>query len=206
VRYFGNPTSEKAVHDAMTSGLLGCIITPKQGNLVPADAIYCADNGAYGKGYPGDSAWWAWLQRSVARWGADRCAFAVAPDVPFDAAGTLDKSLEWLPRIQSLGVPAALAFQDGIEDLPIPWDVVDVMFIAGSTEWKLGPAARALVTEAKARGKWVHMGRVNSERRFGYAELIGCDSADGTYLTFGPRKNLPYVNRWSSSLFGEVTA
>ena len=43
------------------------------------------------------------------------------------------------------------------------------------------------------RGKWVHMGRVNSTRRIRYAASIGCDSVDGTkwvrwrdrYLTDG---------------------
>lgn len=41
------------------------------------------------------------------------------------------------------------------------------------------------------------MGRVNSERRYRYALAIGCDSADGTYLTFGPDQNLPDVLAWS---------
>lgn len=52
--------------------------------------------------------------------------------------------------------------------------------IGGSTGWKLGPAARALVCEAKRRGQWVRMGRVNSLKRIAYAAEIGCDSIDGT--------------------------
>ena len=36
------------------------------------------------------------------------------------------------------------------------------------------------MAEAKRRRKWVHMGRVNSERRIRYAASIGCDSIDGT--------------------------
>ena len=55
---------------------------------------------------------------------------------------------------------------------------------------------RDLVAEAKERGKWAHMGRVNSMRRYDYARGIGCDSADGTYLTFGPTVNLPKVLKW----------
>lgn len=42
----------------------------------------------------------------------------------------------------------------------------------------------------------MHMGRVNSERRLRYADAIGCDSADGTYLAFGPDVNLPDVLAW----------
>jgi hypothetical protein len=56
----------------------------------------------------------------------------------------------------------------------------DALFIGASTEWKLGPSAEALVAQAKDRGKWVHMGRVNSHRRIRYAASIGCDSVDGT--------------------------
>lgn len=195
MRYYANPSTQR-VRDLMSSGQLGCIITPAQGNKVPDGATYCADNGAYGKGYPGDAAWWGWLQRQVTRWGAGRCAFAVAPDVPFDAVGTLDRSLSWLPQIRALGVPAALAVQDGQESLAMPWDVVDVLFVAGTTEWKLGRHARRLVADAKRLGKAVHMGRVNSGRRFRYAAAIGCDSADGTTLAQYPDATLPDVLGW----------
>jgi EAL domain-containing protein (putative c-di-GMP-specific phosphodiesterase class I) len=79
------------------------------------------------------------------------------------------------------------------------WDEIDCLFIGGSTEWKLGPAAAELVAIANSLGKWVHMGRVNSERRYRYAEAIGCDSVDGTYLTYGPDKLLPIVQAWCRS-------
>lgn len=79
----------------------------------------------------------------------------------------------------------------------MPWHTFDVLFIGGSTEWKLGPGARALVAEAKRRGKWVHMGRVNSGRRWSYAEHIGCDSVDGTFLAFGPDLNMRRLRGWT---------
>ncbi len=40
------------------------------------------------------------------------------------------------------------------------------------------------------------MGRVNSYRRLAYAQSIGCHSADGTYLKYGPDLNLPRLLRW----------
>lgn len=86
----------------------------------------------------------------------------------------------------------------------VPWGEFDVLFIGGSTEWKLGAAVRGLVAEAKARGKGVHMGRVNSLKRFRYAEAIGCDSVDGTFLTFGPEKNLPELLSWVSEGQGSL--
>lgn len=67
-----------------------------------------------------------------------------------------------------------------------------------AADWKLSPVAAGLVREAKARSKWVHMGRVNSRRRWSYAEYIGCDSADGTFLAFGPDVNLPRLTAWVS--------
>lgn len=176
----------------MTAGDLGCITTPKQGNKLPPAAILCADNGVYGAGWPGESAWLQWLTTLP----ADRVRFAVAPDVVPDAAATLERSRPWLPQIRALGMPAALVAQNGQESLPVPWDDLDCLFIGGDTTWKLGPEARELAGEAKARGKWVHMGRVNSERRLRYALAIGCDSADGTFLAFGPDRNLPVLLGW----------
>ena len=179
----------------MAAGQLDTITTPAGGSRPPVGAMWCADNGCFGKGYPGDDAWLAWLGTYTAE-ERSRCLFAVAPDVVGDAAATLARSLPWLPQIRALGYPAAFVAQNGAEDITLPWDEFDVLFIGGDTAWKLGRHARRLVSEAKARGKWVHMGRVNSARRLRYADAIGCDSADGTYLAFGPDLNLPDVLSW----------
>jgi hypothetical protein len=192
--FFANPCGP-AVADAMREERLGFIDTPAQGNVRPAGVVWCADNGCFGKGYPGDEKWLAWLGRN-AHAAAD-CLFATAPDIVGDAAGTLERSAPFLPMIRAMGYPAALVAQDGLEDLEVPWDAFDVLFIGGSTGWKLGAAARDLIAQAKTRGKWVHMGRVNSERRYRYAHEVGVDSVDGTYLTFGPDINLPKLLAWS---------
>ncbi|MFD7137035.1 hypothetical protein [Streptomyces sp. NPDC059894] len=176
----------------MSAGRIGCMTTPAQGSRIPEGVLYACDNskfGSDGRGryWPGAEAWFSWLERTVERYGPDRCLWALAPDQPFDAAGTLIESLPWLARIRELGIPAAYAGQDGC-DVPglLPWDAFDVLFLAGSTAWKLGPVAERLAREAKALGKGVHMGRVNSRIRLGIAEWFGCDSADGTYLAYGP--------------------
>jgi hypothetical protein len=95
-----------------------------------------------------------------------------------------------------LGYPAALVGQDGLERLTVPWDEFDVLFIGGSTEWKLSDAARQLAAEAKRRNKGVHMGRVNSRKRWLIAESFGCDTADGTFLTYHPDGNLERCRAW----------
>lgn len=195
--YLATPSSAETRH-AMTAGLLGCITTPAQGMTVPDGSAWAADNGKFGKGWPGHDAWFGWLSRMVDRHGTITCLWALAPDIPFDAAGTLTESLPWLPRIRELGIPAAFAAQDGSENGLIPWDQFDVLFLAGSTGWKIGPAAEQLARQAHGYGKKVHMGRVNSRRRYAIAEWFGCDTADGTYLAFGPDQNLPRLTAWTS--------
>lgn len=197
--YYANP-STPSTREAMAAGHLGAIITPAQGNRVPPGVRWVADNGCgpgrggIGAGYPGDGPWLAW----VASLDADPalCGFVVAPDVVGDAAATLARSAPFLPAIRAAGYPAAFVAQNGLEDLDVPWSSFDVLFIGGDTAWKLGPAARGLVAEAFARGKRVHMGRVNSLRRMRYAAAIGCHSVDGTFLAFGPDRNLPELLGW----------
>jgi hypothetical protein len=192
ITYFANPTN--AGRQAMLDGLLGYIDTPAQGNRRPAgDVLWCADNGAFSDRFD-PQLWWAWLQRNA--FDAKQCVFAVAPDVVGDAAATLTRSAPWLSRIRGLGFPVAYVAQDGLPESSVPWDDIDALFIGGSTEFKLGPVAADAVADAKSRGKWVHMGRVNSRKRLRYAASIGCDSADGTYLVFAPEKNLSNMLRW----------
>lgn len=191
--YFANPSSA-AIRDAMTSGLIGMIATPAQGNAIPDSATWCSDNGCFGNGYPGDDGYLGYLAGHSAR--LARCAFAVAPDIPFDMTASLARSRPMLARIRSAGYPVALAAQNGAEHMTLPFDEFDVLFLGGDTDWKLGPHARRLTAEARTCGKHVHMGRVNSLKRLRYADAIGCHSADGTFLAFGPDKNLPELLSW----------
>lgn len=196
--YFANPTT--VATPAMTRGLLAFIATPRQGNKRPAGVTWCADNGCFSDKFD-EGAWWAWLTANAAD--AATCMFAVAPDVVGDAVATLERSRPWLGRIRALGYRVAFVAQDGIESTVIPWDEFDALFIGGSTEFKLGEVAAALIVEAKARGKWVHVGRVNSKRRFDLFAALGADSADGTFLTFAPRQNIHRLLSWVHENRGE---
>jgi hypothetical protein len=198
VIYFGNPSTQK-IRDAVSEGHIGYIATPTTTNKSQRveGAAWCADNGCFGKHFDVDR-WWEWLQGLADD--AGTCTFATAPDIVGNHAATLTRSLPWLPRIRALGFPAAFVGQDGAAIDTVPWDAFDVFFVGGSTDWKLGPEARRLVAHAKSLGMWVHMGRVNSHRRFRYADAIGCDSADGTYLIWGPDVNLPDVLHWVSDV------
>jgi len=112
----------------------------------------------------------------------DGLLFPTAPDVPFDWAETLRLSRPWLWRIRRLGCPAALCAQEGMTPGGIPWDEFECLFIGGRDDFKEGTVVRDACREARRRSKWVHMGRVNSLRRFRVALDFGVDSVDGTYL------------------------
>jgi hypothetical protein len=207
--YLANPSTPR-VRRAMAAGQVGAVMSPAQGNRLPADALFAIDNGCGpgkggqpGSGYPGDRPYLEFLSHLSAQ-SRRRCLFATAPDVLGDAAATIERSARFVYRVRAwFGLPVALVAQNGLEDLDVPWSWFDVLFLGGDTAWKLGPAARALTAEAKARGKRVHMGRVNSLRRLRYAAAIGCDSADGTYLAFGPDANLPRLLGWLRDVHGQ---
>lgn len=121
----------------------------------------------------------------------ERCLFMVAPDFVGDAQATLELSLPYLPTIRQLGYKAAFVSQNGACSALVPWDLIDCLFVGGDDAWKFSDASCALISEAKARGKWTHCGRVNTLRRLQACAAHCFDSADGTYLKYGPDVNWP---------------
>ena len=90
----------------------------------------------------------------------------------------------WEP-IRRLGYRAALVLQDGATPATVPWWLTDtVLFIGGTTAWKLGDEVRAIAARAHELGRHLHMGRVNTRRRLMAAAALGCQSVDGTLLVF----------------------
>ena len=183
---------------------LGLMIQPGMGNNVAPLQFWDwgGDNGCFAQGdkfVPGDWLEWAAGLRRF----RERCLFMVAPDVILDAEATLVRSLPFLPTIRQLGFPAAFVTQNGCRSDLVPWELTDCLFVGGDDVWKLGEMSWALVAEAKRRGKFVHMGRVNSFRRLKACALSGVDSADGTYLKFGPDANWPKLTGWLDDLNGQ---
>jgi hypothetical protein len=211
LRYMANPSTPFIRSRMARPGELGAIWTPAQGNRLPPGVTFCIDNGCGpgkdgqpGGGYPGDRGYLEVLSKMSAR-ARGRCLFAAAPDVLGDAKATLERSAPFVYRIRGwFGLPVALVAQDGLERLDVPWTWFDVLFLGGSTAWKLGPAAAELTAEAHRRGKRVHMGRVNTRQRLRYAAYLGCDSADGTGITRAPDKNLAQMLGWLGEVNGQV--
>ncbi len=122
--------------------------------------------------------------------GRKGCLFVTAPDVVGDAMQTIRKFEQWWDTLDEIDQPIAYVGQDGHDFHPY-WDHFDALFIGGTTEWKLGFEASGLIREAKERGKWVHMGRVNTFERARYARWLGCDSIDGTAFSWFRDTYLP---------------
>lgn len=173
----------------------GFMISPNMGNRLDKPALWAAENGCFSAGarFRVDTFYRFLDHMAPVR---SSCLFALAPDVLADARATWERSAPVLPVLRKLGYRSGLVAQDGIEYDPLDWAAFDALFIGGSTAWKLSPAAAGIAAAARAHGKHVHMGRVNSLRRLRYAYDIGCDSVDGTFLAFAPDINLPRVQRW----------
>jgi len=189
---------------AMAEGRLGRIVAYRGGTGPTPGVSWGMDNGCFSERWaPGP--WWAYAEAMADPGLLPDCGFAVAPDVWGDAAATLARSIPWLPRLRDLGYPAALVAQDGLTVAETPWDDFDVLFLGGSDGFRTTGTARSLTDAALERGKPVHMGRVNSLRRLRAAALWGCSSADGTFLAYAPRENLPQLLGWLRDVNGQPT-
>lgn len=161
---------------------LGCeveqLLTPlTRYKLQRPDSRFAIDNGAFSR-FDG-KAFDALLAREYER--KQNCIFVCAPDVVGSARRTLEIFKRWEEKLKEW--PIALVAQDGQQDLEIPWDSIKAIFIGGSTEFKMSVHTKQIVQCAKTLGKWVHVGRVNTPRRFKYFEEMGADSIDGTGLS-----------------------
>jgi hypothetical protein len=128
--------------------------------------------------------------------GLPGCRFVVAPDVVGDWEATRQLWDEWQPDVSAACQPMAYVAQDGQPSEQVPWRSIDALFIGGTTRYKLSAEAEQLGREAKRRGFWLHMGRVNSRKRFDYARAIGCDSVDGTSYSRWRTRWLPDALTW----------
>ena len=175
---------------------LGFMMTPDLRRKIPAFVALAADNGCFANPAKYTDARYEKFLRTMPR---DRTLFATAPDVLGDHQATVRRSLPMLRRIRQLGHRAAFVAQDGWTDDTTPWDELDALFVGGSTGFKFR-GGRDAVAAARRRGRWTHMGRVNSLDRLRAAAGIGCDSADGNVLKFGPDLNWRRVRHWLDHL------
>lgn len=161
---------------------LGCavgqLLTPLTRFYLQDHAMpWAIDNGAYTKF--NERAFNALLLRERERRAA--CLFVTLPDIVGSARRTVEVFHHW--RTKMVGWRVALALQDGIEDIEIPWALVDAVFVGGSTSFKMSAQAASAIKAALLFGKWVHVGRVNDPERFAHFEALGVHSIDGSGIS-----------------------
>lgn len=178
------------------TGAFGRLTTPQSGNRVDvAPALpWAADNGAF-VGFDAD----AFLRMlGVVAPHRASCLFVACPDVVGDAEQTDELYIGWEPVIRRYGLPVAYVAQNGCRRIPD----ADALFVGGDDAFKEGPDAAALIGEARSRGMWTHVGRVNTLRRYRRFQAWGADSVDGTSLSRWPDLYLP---RYAKRVHGTPT-
>lgn len=183
---------------------LGRLIQPRNGNDLAEFAQCDMDKGADNdclQGFDLEK----WMRMCEALCGAHRLRFVAAPDAveltPSGPRGSWEGT-RWLfkrfaPWLRQRGLPIAIVAQDGAAADDIPWSDIDALFVGGSDAYKLGPGAMHLIGSAKRRGKWVHIGRVNSQKRLNNFRLLGWiqkfapDSFDGGQFSMFPDTYIP---------------
>jgi hypothetical protein len=183
--------NKKEIRHLLWKNGIGLLLTPQALRRLPeqtetySDWDWAADNACFSNKWD-SSKWLRWLQTIE---NPEKALFATVPDVVASHEQTIERWHEWWESVKTLNFKPAFVIQNGATPNQVPFDQAEAIFIGGTTEWKLSDAAREIVVEAKQRGLWVHMGRVNSVRRLQIASEWGCDSVDGTMLAFAPDTN-----------------
>lgn len=176
------------------SDTVGHLIVPRQWSDPDAlDLSYphAKDNGCFVGFDPG-----AYMRMLYAYRHKPGCLFTTAPDAVGDAAETRYLWKFWAPVLRACGETPAFVAQDGLTPDQVPWDEPIALFIGGTTKFKESQLTRTLIGLAKARGIWVHVGRVNGQRRFEMMLNAGADSIDGSGFSRYPDTNIPLVDVW----------
>lgn len=158
-------------------GRIGHLFSPGGERGPWRELPYALDNGAWGA-HLNDRKWNESEWRRLLVWAAMsgvRPIWSVVPDVVGNRTETLERWMLFSPIVRSFGFRPAFAVQDGMTFADVP-DTECVLFLGGSTEWKLG-----------AIGPWcsrfpgrVHVARVNTWDRLIDCWRAGAISVDGT--------------------------
>ena len=149
------------------------------GNLFSPNAwqsphgVYALDNGRFTPREWSADAYLRLLDR--ARAFHRKPQWALVPDVVADWEATKAEWKAWRPKVESYGWPLAVAVQDGATVADVRAMSPQVVFVGGSTRWKVKTAAMWCAEFAR-----VHVARVNTPRRAWACYKLGVESVDGT--------------------------
>jgi len=182
VMAYATSTGTRRNIEAMRAHGISLLITPTNTKAWPG-MRYAIDNGAFGAWQSGRE--WAarpWLD--LLRQYGERAEWSVLPDIVHGGVESLALSLRYLQQVRKMAPLHLIAVQDGMtaDDIrPHVGERVGI-FVGGSTEWKERslPVWGRLASET---GCYLHVGRVNTNRRIKLCAMAGADSFDGTSAT-----------------------
>lgn len=186
-------TGTKTTIAALREAQWRLLISSTEQRSPPPGFRYAIDNGAWSAYTQGTD----WNEESFLRLlerigdGAD---FVVAPDIVTGGLKSLELTRAWLPRLERCRL-VLVPLQNGIEPqhvAPLVNDRVG-LFVGGDDEYKLGTLGR-WGTFARKVGCYLHVGRVNTQKRIWLCAQAGANSFDGTSPVLFP-KNLERLER-----------
>lgn len=182
---------------APTDGdVLGCLPTPHTKNdpkaLESIGLPMAADNGCFG----GLDAEKFVVMLNAFRESGVKLDWVTVPDVVADGDETFRLWGRWERVVRAFDFRPAMVLQDGMTRFDVHQFDPPVLFIGGSTGFKLGQLAADLTADWRAKGRPVHMGRVSTEGRVRYAVEIGCTSIDTSGCSRWPDVMIPKMLRF----------
>lgn len=137
------------------------------------DITYGLDNGAFTLFNSR-----TFTKMAIAAVNDSRCLWIAVPDYPYCAYSTLGLFHHWKSIVPK---KRAFVLQNGIyrHKMAIPWEEIVCVFVGGDDDFKESREAVEIAIEARERGKWVHVGRVNTVRRLDFWEPYA-DTFDGS--------------------------
>lgn len=192
--------SENKIHE-IAAGLncpqYGQLLTPLTGYRLAENVSFGVDNGGYTR--QDMPRFIATVEK--ARPHKARCKFVVMPDVPGSAIRTAELFAEFSQQFSDM--PLALAIQDGIESIEIPWGKLSAVFVAGTTDWRYKDYAKHVIAAAKWRGLWVHVGRVSNPEQWEKYRKMGADSGDSSALVIPFPGRIDKMKKYFKDIYDE---
>jgi hypothetical protein len=139
----------------------------------------------------GESDW-----KSLIAWAAPTglARWAIVPDVPGNAARTLERWHKYYAYVRDSEITPAMAVQDGmtVESVKSLRMQPAVICVGGTTDWKW-----STVEMWAKKFPRVHVLRCNSPEKLHYLEALGVESCDGTGWNRGDRRQTEGVEEWA---------
>ncbi|BAQ67081.1 hypothetical protein [Geminocystis sp. NIES-3709] len=175
--YFGNTARKEVIEWHKNYGNVGTLISIKEGEITPPTIPLALDNGAFsyylsGENFDFDKYFQRlnnYLKRCI-----NQPDWLLIPDMVGNKQETIARWNYCYPFLQKYNLPLAFAVQDGMDKHDVPKNA-EVIFIGGSTNWKLSTASYWTAHFPK-----VHMARVNAWNRLCYCLESKINSVDGT--------------------------